>query len=238
MAEPLDEIDHRMLDVLLRDGRISVRELAEQVQISRANAYARLRRLQSTGVITGFAATIDPVKAGLSASAYVTLSVRQNSWRDLREHLRRIPEVRHIALIGGEGDVMLLVRAADNVALRDVVLGRLQAVPGVLSTRTTLVFEDIDTAWTAEPHTRCVRNQASVRPYTSAAAARLNRAPVSLKNAWSTPGAVYSSCVRPAAVSAASARSRPAFTRASCSAKIPSTAAWAPAKVGLSGTGP
>ena len=147
MAEPLDEIDHRMLDVLLRDGRISVRELAEQVQISRANAYARLRRLQSTGVITGFTATIDPVKAGLSASAYVTLSVRQNSWRDLREHLRRIPEVRHIALIGGEGDVMLLVRAADNVALRDVVLGRLQAVPGVLSTRTTLVFEDIDTAW-------------------------------------------------------------------------------------------
>jgi DNA-binding Lrp family transcriptional regulator len=79
---------------------------------------------------------------GLGTSAYVTLSVRQNSWRALKARLQAIPEVHHMALVGGEFDVILLVRAADNAALRDVVLGRLQAIPGVLSTRTSLVFED------------------------------------------------------------------------------------------------
>jgi len=144
MAESLDEIDRHIVDTLQVDGRLSVRALAEQVRISRANAYARLDRLTRTGVITGFTALVDPVRVGLATSAYVTLSVRQNSWRDLKARLGSIPEVRHMALVGGEFDVILLVRAADNTALRRVVLDQLQAVPGVLATRTFLIFEDAD----------------------------------------------------------------------------------------------
>jgi DNA-binding Lrp family transcriptional regulator len=85
---------------------------------------------------------VDPARVGLMTSAYVTLSVRQNSWRDLKDRLAGIKEIRHMALTGGEFDVMLLVRAADNNALRQVVLEQLQALPGVLSTRTILIFED------------------------------------------------------------------------------------------------
>lgn len=144
MADTVDVTDRRIIDALRRDGRLSVRALAEEVRISRANAYARLERLTATGVITGFTATVDPAKVGLSTSAYVMLSVRQNSWRDLKERLQAIPEVRHMALLGGEFDVILLVRTADNTALRDVVLAKLQAIPSVLSTRTSLVFEDVD----------------------------------------------------------------------------------------------
>src|SRR5882757_6535315 len=142
MAESLDEIDRHIVDTLRLDGRLSVRALAERVRISRANAYARLDRLTRSGVITGFTALVDPVRVGLSTS--VTLSVRQNSWRDLKARLGEIPEVRHMALVGGEFDVILLVRAADNAALRRVVLDQLQAVPGVLATRTFLIFEDAD----------------------------------------------------------------------------------------------
>jgi DNA-binding Lrp family transcriptional regulator len=95
-------------------------------------------------VITGFTITVDPLGVGWGTSAYVTLSVRQSTWRELRERLRQIPEVRHMALVGGEFDVILLVRAADNDALRRVVLERLQSIPGVLATRTSLIFEDIE----------------------------------------------------------------------------------------------
>jgi DNA-binding Lrp family transcriptional regulator len=144
MSSGIDDIDRRILDELRRDGRQSVRQLAERVSVSRANAYARIERLTATGVITGYTALVDPVKTGLSTSAYVTLSVRQRSWRDLQEQLRAIPEVRHMALVGGEFDVILLVRAADNAALRHVVLDELQAIPGVLSSRTFLIFEDLE----------------------------------------------------------------------------------------------
>ncbi len=150
MAEPatggrgVDDVDRRIVAALQADGRLSVRALAERVNLSRAAAYSRLERLTSSGVITGFTATVDPARLGLDTSAYITMSVRQHAWRDLRERLRAIPEVRHMALVGGEFDVILLVRAADNDALRRVVLERLQAIPGVLSTRTWLVFEDTE----------------------------------------------------------------------------------------------
>ena len=139
----LDDVDRRIVLALQADGRLSMRALAERVNISRAAAYARLERLTSGGVVTGFTATVDPARAGLRTSAYVTMSVRQHAWRDLRERLRAVPEVRHMALVGGEFDVILLVWAADNDALRRVVLEQLQAIPGVLSTRTWLIFEDI-----------------------------------------------------------------------------------------------
>jgi len=140
----LDDIDRRILSELEADGRLSGRALAERVTISRANAYARFERLVADGVITGFTARVDPVKVGLTTSAYVAMTVRQNNWRDLQAQLRAIPEVRHMALMGGEFDVMLLVRAADNNALRRVVLEELQTIPGVLSTKTFLIFEDAE----------------------------------------------------------------------------------------------
>ena len=139
----LDEVDRRIIAELVADGRLSMRALAERVHVSRANAYARVERLTRGGVITGFTATVDPLKLGLATSAYVTLSLRQSSWRALRERLRQIPEVKHIALVGGDFDAILLVRAADNAGLRRVVMEELQAIPEVLGTRTALVFEDL-----------------------------------------------------------------------------------------------
>lgn len=144
MADALEATDRRIVEELSRDGRMSMRALAERLHISRANAYARVERLRSSGVIRGFRADVDPVASGLATSAYVTLNVRQTDWRDIREQLRELPGVVHIALVGGEFDVILLVRARDNAGLRSLVLDQLQSIPGVLSTRTLLVFEEAE----------------------------------------------------------------------------------------------
>ncbi|WP_417217399.1 Lrp/AsnC family transcriptional regulator [Arthrobacter sp.] len=141
----LDDVDHRILAELTRDGRQSVTTVAQNVHVSRAHAYSRINRLQDEGVITRYMAVVDPVKAGLRSSAYVTLKLRQHSWRELRERLAALPEVHHIGLVGGNFDVILLVRAKDNVDLRRVVFENIQSMPGVLDTQTFLIFEDVDT---------------------------------------------------------------------------------------------
>lgn len=143
-ARDLDGVDRRILDELVRDGRMSIRTLAERIHISRTNAYARVERLIAEGVITGFGARIAPEPAGLMTSAYVSLTIEQNTWRAVSAQLARVRYIEHAALIGGDHDVLALVRAPDNAALRDVVLNRVQSIPGVLSTRTWLVFEEFD----------------------------------------------------------------------------------------------
>ncbi|MET9788948.1 Lrp/AsnC family transcriptional regulator [Streptomyces canus] len=142
-AVPLDDIDRQILSRLIEDGRISVRALAEQVHISRANAYTRIGRLVAEDVITGFTAQLNAQRAGLGTSAYVTMSIEQNAWRDISRELREIPYVEHVALVTGDFDVLVLVRAPDNLVLRQVVLEKIQGIPGVRSTRTWLVFDEV-----------------------------------------------------------------------------------------------
>ncbi|MDF5753593.1 Lrp/AsnC family transcriptional regulator [Spongiactinospora sp. TRM90649] len=141
-AAPIDDIDRAIIRALRDDGRLSVRALAERVSVSRSNAYTRLERLIDDGVITGFTALVDPVRAGLATGAYVLVTMEQHSWREIAARLREIPYIEHLAFVGGDVDLVMLVRTPDNASLRDVVLARIHAVEGVRSTRTWLIFDE------------------------------------------------------------------------------------------------
>lgn len=86
--------------------------------------------------------SVDPVARGFGTSAFITANVRQADWRSIRERLRRLPGIAHIALVGGEFDVVMLVRARDNADLRRLVLEDILNIDGVFSTRTLLVFDE------------------------------------------------------------------------------------------------
>ncbi|MEV4641410.1 Lrp/AsnC family transcriptional regulator [Actinoplanes sp. NPDC049548] len=141
-AGPLDPTDTALLAELQRDGRLSIRALAERTHISRSNAYARVARMVEDGTIRGFSARLNPRSIGLGTTAYVAITIDQTAWRLVAAGIREIPYVEHFALIGGDHDVLALVRTPDNTALRDVVLDRIQDIPGVRTTRTWLVFEE------------------------------------------------------------------------------------------------
>jgi DNA-binding Lrp family transcriptional regulator len=143
MAPLLDDIDRKIVELLRSDGRISVRKLAEQVNVSRANAYARIERLTASGVITGYHATIDPHRYGYTVSAYLAVKLRQRSWREFAERLADMPEIEHAAMVSGGYDGLLLVRTTDSDALRDVVLERLQAMPEVMATHTMFILDEL-----------------------------------------------------------------------------------------------
>jgi DNA-binding Lrp family transcriptional regulator len=139
---PLDELDRRIIAALQQDGRISMRALAASLHISRANAYSRVERLEAAGVITGYTAVVDPGRFGYGLSAYVYLRIEQQSWKAVRDRVLAMPEVDHAALVSGENDIVLLVRAADTAALRDFVLTGLQEIPQVQGTQTVLIFDE------------------------------------------------------------------------------------------------
>jgi DNA-binding Lrp family transcriptional regulator len=139
----LDDVDRRLIAELGKDGRLSMRLLAERVHISRAGCYSRVNRLHREGVILGYEAVVDPKRMGPSLSAHIYLKIRQHSWKDVRQALKRVPEVEHGTLVSGENDIVLFVRTRDADSLRDLVLNRLQTMDAVLSTHTVLVFDEL-----------------------------------------------------------------------------------------------
>lgn len=143
MAPGVDDTDRRLIDLLRADGRMSVRKLAERAHISRANAYTRIERLERDGVITGYRAMVDPQRYGYAVSAYIAVKLRQRSWHEFAERIKELTEVTHAAMLAGEYDGLLLVRATDTGSLRDVVLERLQDMPEVLGTQTMFILDEL-----------------------------------------------------------------------------------------------
>ncbi len=138
----MDQIDRQIVDVLHDDARISISDLAMRVGVSRANAYTRFNKLVETGVIRGFRADVDPTALGLGVAAYVHVRIKQNSWKSFRRKAWALHEAEHVALVAGDFDCVLLVRARSTEHLRELVLERVQALPEVMATQTVLIFEE------------------------------------------------------------------------------------------------
>ena len=139
----LDDVDRAIINRLCEDGRESMRALAERLHISRAGVYARVSRLENAGIIGGYTAVINPDRLGYGVSAYIDRRIAQHSWKDVRQSIGLIEEVDQAALISGDDDLVLLVRTSDAAALRDLVLNRMQTLPGVLSTKTVLILDEL-----------------------------------------------------------------------------------------------
>ncbi|MEO8814130.1 MAG: AsnC family transcriptional regulator [Mycobacterium sp.] len=141
-ALQLDEVDRTLIRELVKDGRVSMLELAKRAHISRTHVYSRIERLEDAGVIEGFTTRINLERAGFATSAVIALSIQQDAWRGLSAQLKTLRYVERIALVGGDFDVLVVVRTPDNATLRSVVLESLHGMVGIRGTRTWLTFEE------------------------------------------------------------------------------------------------
>lgn len=140
-AVSLDTVDLLMLKRLRADGRLSVSQLAADVHVSRASAYARLEKLTASGVLTGYTAQVDMAKIGMDIAAVILISARQAE-NTLQAKVGQFAEVEYFAYLAGPFDAIAIVRAPDMAALRDVVLYKFQQLPEVRSTQTLIVLHE------------------------------------------------------------------------------------------------
>lgn len=152
----LDEIHLHMLEILRWDARVSVTALAEEVGVSRANAYARLAALEEAKAITGFHAEVDPAAVGRSVAALVFVSLWQNQWRDFRARLYQLPELEYFAVTTGQFDAMLLVRSDGVGGIHALVVDELAQWPSVKATETVFLMDEERFTYSLRPSQRAI----------------------------------------------------------------------------------
>ncbi|MEU4092281.1 Lrp/AsnC family transcriptional regulator [Streptomyces sp. NPDC026673] len=138
---PADELDARILALLLEQPRTSVREYARILGVARGTLQARLDRLERDGVITGYGPRLSPGALGYQVLAFVHLEVTQGHLDDAGEALAAVPEIIEAFSITGGGDLLTRVVARDAAHLEDVIQ-RLIQVPGVVRTRTEVALRE------------------------------------------------------------------------------------------------
>ncbi|MFF2389502.1 Lrp/AsnC family transcriptional regulator [Agromyces sp. NPDC058064] len=142
----MDATDRRILAELQQDGRLSLTELAERVQLSMSPTHRRLRALEEAGAITGYRAVIDPERVGLGFGALVFITMDQANRATVPAFdaaVAEIPEVIQALRLFGDPDYLLRVAVPDLAAYQRLWDERLSALPGVRRVESTLVMKTI-----------------------------------------------------------------------------------------------
>ncbi|MGZ5433537.1 MAG: Lrp/AsnC family transcriptional regulator [Thermoanaerobaculia bacterium] len=142
MAVELDELDLRIVHLLLKDARTPAAQIAEQIGLSRPAVADRLDKLERQGVIRGTTAVIDPTAIGRGVTAFIAARGAHLSgpaWKRFRELMQR-DEVLEVHTVAGEDCYLLKVRA-ESIAGLNTLVDQLKEAPLSLSTRTTIVME-------------------------------------------------------------------------------------------------
>lgn len=142
----LDRFDQAILRVLTAEGRITATELARRIGLSKSPTQARMKRLEDMGVITGYAAIVDPTRMGLAHVAFVEVRLsdtREAALQAFNKAALLIPEVEQCHMIASRFDYLLKVRTADIQAYRRVLAERISALPHVANTSTYVAMEAV-----------------------------------------------------------------------------------------------
>jgi Lrp/AsnC family transcriptional regulator, leucine-responsive regulatory protein len=143
---PFDPFDHKILAILLEDGRISVTDLAERIGLSKTPTQQRLKRLQVEGVIQGYRAIISTEKLDLDHVAFVEVKLsdtREDALRKFNSAAGKVNEIEECHMIAGAFDYLLKVRTRDIRAYRAVLGEKITSLPHVASTSTFVVMQAI-----------------------------------------------------------------------------------------------
>ena len=139
----LDDIDHRILRELQRDGRQSNLALADRVGLSPSACLRRVQVLEKEGVIRGYRAVLDPGRMGVGFVAYVTVGLGTHTkaaQEAFERAVARAPEVRECHNITGTVEYLLRVEAADLAAYKHWHTEVLGVLPQVRSITTFVVM--------------------------------------------------------------------------------------------------
>jgi DNA-binding Lrp family transcriptional regulator len=142
----LDAVDLRILAELQADGSLTNVELARRVHLSPSPCLARVRALESAGVISRYVALANPRALGLDLSVFISISLKTQSKEALGEFERRIAEhdeVMECYLMTGDSDYLIRVALPDIAALERFILEQLTPIPGVEKIRSSFALKQV-----------------------------------------------------------------------------------------------
>lgn len=142
----LDRADRKILATLVDDGRLSWRDLADQVGLSVTPTLRRVRRLELEGYITGYGARLSETKLAGAICAYISVTLASQDEETLRvfeDRVAELPEVMSCSLMTGGADYMLRVVVASLDAYQAFLMRGLTKIDGVAHIQSSFALKDI-----------------------------------------------------------------------------------------------
>ncbi|OIQ90246.1 leucine-responsive regulatory protein [mine drainage metagenome] len=142
----LDRLDRKILDLLQRDGRMSMTELASRVGLSASPCTERVKRMERSGVIAGYHALVKPEALGKTLLVFVEIKLSAKSgdvFETVRRELLHMPEVMECHLVSGNFDYLVKLRLRGMKEYRVLLGDILKRLPVAAESHSYVVMEEI-----------------------------------------------------------------------------------------------
>lgn len=140
--EKIDNLDRKILNIVMRNARIASKDVAIECGVSRAAIHQRIQRLIDMKVITGSGYTVNPKILGYNTCTYVGVKLEKGSmYREVVKELEKIREVVECHFTTGPYSMLIKVYAQDNQHLMELLNDCIQHIPGVTETETLISLE-------------------------------------------------------------------------------------------------
>ena len=139
----MDKTDLKIIELLQRNGRTSNTDLAEHVNLSPTPCLKRLRKLEKTGVITGYHAALDPIKVGYNISALVLIKMSDNTRESVNAFnvaVNKVPSITECFMATGRIDYVAKIYAKDFNHYEAIIRDDIARLPNIMSMETVFIF--------------------------------------------------------------------------------------------------
>ncbi len=144
MAMRIDEIDRKILSILLRAAATSKAEIARRVGLAASAVSERMRRFEETGIVEGYEARLNGRALGMPLLAFVFVrDLKPNSGIDTSKALSRVTGVEEVHKIAGEDCFIVKIRAQGTEELAAILDTEIDVIPTVTGVRTSIVLKSI-----------------------------------------------------------------------------------------------
>lgn len=139
--ESTDYLDQEILKKLDGNGRIPYSEIAKELNVSNSLVHLRVRKMQESGIITGFSVKLNPKQSGYETITYTGITAKEARFSYLiAEQLKLIPEVVECHWVSGKYALFIKIVAINNDELRKILYERIHQIEGVGGTDSFFSF--------------------------------------------------------------------------------------------------
>ena len=140
--EKIDNLDRKILEIVMRNARIPSKDVAVVCGVSRAAIHQRIQRMFGLTVITGPGYHVNPKVLGYTTCTYIGVKLEKGSmYKDVVPELEKIPEVVECHFTTGPYTMLIKLYARDNQHLMELLNDKIQMIHGVVATETLISLD-------------------------------------------------------------------------------------------------
>jgi Lrp/AsnC family transcriptional regulator for asnA, asnC and gidA len=143
MSDKIDDLDYKILRILMRDAKIPYTDIAKKLFVSSGTVHVRMRKLESLGIVTGSQIIIDHGKLGYDVVAFLGIYLEKSSlYNQVINELQKIPEIVGAHYTTGVYSIFAKIICQDTKHLREVLSRDIQKIQGIQRTETFISLHE------------------------------------------------------------------------------------------------